>query len=44
MVSPVTFDTCGFPAHTPQHPEIVGRDAAIYLKRVTPNPLVLVYS
>ena len=38
------FDTCVFPAHTPQHPEIVGCDAAIYPKRVTRNPLVLVYS
>ena len=39
MVSRVTFDTCVFPAHTPQHPEIVGCDAAICLKRVTRNPL-----
>ena len=40
----VAFDTCVVPAHTPQHREIVGCDAAIYLKRVTRNPLVLVYS
>ena len=31
----VLFDTCVTPAHTPQHPEIVGCDAAIYLERLT---------
>ena len=40
----VIFDTCVFPAHTPQHPEIVGCGTAIYLKPVTRKRAPLIHN